>query len=70
MLESTYGDRRRESAQVAEDALINFVARTVAQGIALLPCFALGRAQEVIAILTRARHAGRLPRDLRIMVDG
>lgn len=70
VLESTYGDRRRDPADVAESELVEFVARTVPQGIALLPCFALGRAQEVIAILTQARRAGRLPGGLRIVVDG
>ena len=70
VLESTYGDRLRSPASVAEDELVNFVSDTIANGIALLPCFALGRAQEVVAILASARRAGRLPSDLKILVDG
>jgi len=70
VLESTYGDRPRPPAKDAEEELVNFVAQTVPQGIALLPCFALGRAQEVLAILTSARRAERLPSNLRIFVDG
>jgi Cft2 family RNA processing exonuclease len=70
VLESTYGDRRRPPASVAEGELVRFVADTVPRGIALLPCFALGRAQEVLAILRSARRAGHLPTDLKILVDG
>jgi Cft2 family RNA processing exonuclease len=71
VLESTYGDQpNREPLKTAQDSLVKFVADTVPNGIALLPCFALGRAQEVLAILTSARREGRLPRDLKIMVDG
>ena len=70
VLESTYGDRRRGPPIVAESELVEFVAGTVRDGIAVLPCFALGRAQEVLAILRSARRAGRLPGELRILVDG
>jgi Cft2 family RNA processing exonuclease len=70
VLESTYGDRPRPPVNEAEEQLVSFVAQTVPQGIALLPCFALGRAQEVLAILTSARRAGQLPSNLRIFVDG
>jgi Cft2 family RNA processing exonuclease len=70
VLEATYGDRPRPPAREAEEQLVSFVAQTVPRGIALLPCFALGRAQEVLAILTSGRRAGRLPSDLRIFVDG
>jgi Cft2 family RNA processing exonuclease/predicted nucleic acid-binding Zn-ribbon protein len=70
VLESTYGDRPRPPMSLAEDELVSFVGDTVARGIALLPCFALGRAQEVLAILKSARRAGRLPADLKILVDG
>jgi Cft2 family RNA processing exonuclease len=70
VLESTYGDRCRPAGSAAEDELIDFVGRTVTHGVALLPCFALGRAQEVLAILLSARRAGRLPAGLRILADG
>jgi Cft2 family RNA processing exonuclease len=71
VLESTYGAQpNREPLKTAQDSLVKFVADTVPGGVALLPCFALGRAQEVLAILTRARREGRLPRDLKILVDG
>lgn len=70
VLESTYGDRARDPLGMAESALIKFVCDTVQSGIALLPSFALGRAQEVLAILARARKDRVAPSDLRIVVDG
>lgn len=70
VLEATYGDRARPPANLAEDQLVEFVADSVRRGIALLPCFALGRAQEVLAILNSARRSNRLPADLKILVDG
>src|SRR5262249_54749534 len=70
ILESTYGDLNREPGAVAEKDLVTFVSQTITHGIALLPCFALGRAQEVLAILISARRAGRLPGNLKIVVDG
>ncbi len=70
VLESTYGDRLRGPLDVAEASLVKFVRDTVQNGIALLPSFALGRAQEVLAILARARKSRELPGGLRIVVDG
>jgi Cft2 family RNA processing exonuclease len=70
VLESTYGYRRRSPLSGAQRDLVDFVKSTVPQGIALLPCFALGRAQEVVAILKSARRAGELPRELVIFTDG
>jgi len=70
VLESTYGDRPRDSLGGAEASLVRFVRDTVRNGIALLPSFALGRAQEVLAILARARKNRELPSELRIVVDG
>lgn len=70
VLESTYGATSRPQPSVAEGELISFVSQTITHGIALLPCFALGRAQEVLAILKSARRAGRLPHDLKVLTDG
>lgn len=70
VLESTYGNRSRDPIAVAKEQLVRFVRDTVTDGVALLPSFALGRAQEVLVILARAREARELPRDLRILVDG
>jgi Cft2 family RNA processing exonuclease len=70
VLESTYGASSRPQPSVAEGELVSFVSQTITHGIALLPCFALGRAQEVLAILKSARRAGRLPHNLKVLTDG
>ena len=70
VLESTYGNRPRDPADDQQRTLIEFVRRTTEHGTAILPCFALGRAQEVLSLLQRARAAGELDRSTTIWVDG
>lgn len=70
VLESTYGDRVREPAEDQRRALVEFVKRTTENGTAILPCFALGRGQEVLQILLQARKRGELDRAVSIWVDG
>lgn len=61
IVESTYGDRRHPTDDVA-DQLATIVADTVARGGALIvPAFAVGRAQHLLHLLARLRAAGRLP---------
>jgi predicted metal-dependent RNase len=50
--------------------LVSFVQRATQQGTALLPCFALGRGQEVLRILLDARGAGVIDSDVTFWVDG
>lgn len=69
VLESTYGDRNRDDDN-ARLELVEFVKKTIEHGTALLPCFALGRGQEVLQILLKAKKAGDLPDSLEIWVDG
>lgn len=55
LLESTYGNRAHTNRSEEKDDFVRAIYRTVeAGGVALLPCFALGRAQEVLAILAQA----------------
>ena len=69
VLESTYGDRTHPPDDETERALIEIVERTVARGGRLLvPAFAVGRTQELVATLHRLIEAKRLP-DLPIVVD-
>jgi len=50
VLESTYGDRTHTPAEETEKALIEIVNRTVERGGRIIvPSFALGRAQEMVA---------------------
>ncbi len=60
--EGTYGDAIHANRKEQERALVATVARVVGrEGRALLPAFAVGRAQEVALILRAARTAGELP---------
>ncbi|MEW6423242.1 MAG: MBL fold metallo-hydrolase [Bacillota bacterium] len=70
VLEATYGNRLHANRQREEKGLAEAVAQTVAAGgHALVPAFALGRAQEVILLLQAFQQAGRVPK-FPIWVDG
>ena len=69
VLESTYGNRLHPSADETERLLVEAVERTAARGgRVLVPAFAVGRTQELVATLHRLCEAGRI-RDLPIFVD-
>jgi Cft2 family RNA processing exonuclease len=69
VLESTYGGRTRPPG-VAQSELVEFVRRATENGTAILPCFALGRGQEVLELLLAARERGDLDSSIAIWVDG
>jgi metallo-beta-lactamase family protein len=69
VLESTYGDRLHPTAAETERGLIEIVNRTAARGGRLLvPSFAVGRAQEMVATLHGLIGQGRVTA-LPIFVD-
>ena len=69
VLESTYGDRTHPPEDQTERELIEVIQRTAARGGRLMvPAFAVGRTQELVATLHRLCDAGRIP-DLPIFVD-
>lgn len=69
VLESTYGDRLHPKADVNEQLLADAIQRTVGRGgRVLVPAFAVGRAQELVATLHRLIGEGRVP-DVPIFVD-
>jgi metallo-beta-lactamase family protein len=60
VVESTYGDRVH-AALNPEDELAEMFARTFARGgIVVMPCFAVGRAQEVLYYIARLKETGRM----------
>jgi Cft2 family RNA processing exonuclease len=60
--ESTYGGRLHANRAVQERKLVEAVAQTLAtDGKVLIPAFALGRAQEVLLILSEHQRRGQLP---------
>jgi len=68
-MESTYGDRLHEGAKQTEDGLAAAVSRTAGRGGRLIvPAFAVGRTQELVATLHALIEAKRIP-DLPIFVD-
>jgi metallo-beta-lactamase family protein len=69
VVESTYGDRLHEDPEVTERLLAETIARTAARGgRVLVPAFAVGRAQELVATLHELIGQRRIP-DLPIFVD-
>ncbi len=70
ILESTYGDSVHPPRQEEERQLIRSVTDVVqAGGVALVPSFALGRAQEVILTLRQAQQVNEIPA-FPIFADG
>ncbi|RYL88143.1 MBL fold metallo-hydrolase [Sporolactobacillus sp. THM19-2] len=70
IIESTYGNREHSDRNTEEKRLADNVAEVIAGGgFALIPAFALGRAQEVLLILQDYMDRGLIPR-FPIYVDG
>jgi metallo-beta-lactamase family protein len=69
VLESTYGDRLHAGAAESERELAETVRRTASRGGRLLvPAFAVGRTQELVATFHALCERGEVP-DLPIFVD-
>jgi len=61
VVESTYGDRLHDALN-PEDELADVFARTFARGgVVVMPCFAVGRTQEILYYIARLKEAGRMP---------
>ena len=70
VLESTYGDKRRATLAEQQRDLVQFVSQTITSGGSIiLPCFGLGRGQEVALLLARAMEKGELQR-VSVWIDG
>lgn len=70
VMESTYGNRMHTDRNTEEKRLAEQVAATIENGgFALVPAFALGRAQEVLLILQDYMEKGLIP-SFPIYVDG
>jgi len=70
VLESTYGARLHPNRQNEEQRLAQSVAEGLANGgHVLIPCFGLGRGQEILLLLQAAQEQGQIP-DFPIYVDG
>ncbi len=70
VLESTYGDVSRPPLIDQHRDLVQFVSQTLDRGgSVILPCFALGRGQEVALVLAQAMERGEL-QQVSVWVDG
>ena len=62
IMESTYGDRLHGPIGRAEDKLADVVNRTANRGGKIIvPCFAVGRTQQVVLMLHQLMEANRIP---------
>ena len=69
IMESTYGDRLHPPIGHAEDKLADIVNRTAARGGKIIvPCFAVGRTQQVVLMLHQLMDAKRIP-SIAMFVD-
>jgi metallo-beta-lactamase family protein len=63
VVESTYGNREHAPHDVAIDELVAAIAEVAAaDGVMLIPAFAIGRTQELIWVLDDLVREGRIPR--------
>jgi metallo-beta-lactamase family protein len=69
IMESTYGDRRRVESMDRTEALCQVVSETAGRGgKVIIPAFAVGRTQEILARLNDLVESGRLP-GIPVFVD-
>jgi len=70
VLEATYGSRLHPNRQAEEQRLAQAVAEGLTRGgHVLIPCFGLGRGQEILLLLQAAQEQGQIP-EFPIYVDG
>ena len=69
IMESTYGDRFHKPVADVAETLADVVNRTAGRGGKIIvPCFAVGRTQQLVMILHQLIHAHRIP-SIPIFVD-
>lgn len=68
--ESTYGDRKHQVIEDAENELLDIIENTCVQkkGKLIIPAFSVDRTQEIIYILDKAVNEGRMP-NIKVFVD-
>ena len=53
IIESTYGSRNHPDRKKTEEEFLDLVEEKIKHGPVILPCFAVGRAQEILILLSR-----------------
>jgi metallo-beta-lactamase family protein len=69
IMESTYGDRLREKGDVTEEMAMAINDTIMNGGNVLVPCFAVGRAHEVIHLVYRLKQQKAIPPILPVYLD-
>jgi metallo-beta-lactamase family protein len=70
LMETTYGGRRHKDLVASIDELVEVINEAWrAGGKVLIPSFAVERTQELIVLITRAWHEGRIPRGMPVILD-
>lgn len=70
VMESTYGDRDHRSLEASVEEFHDAIRQTIAcGGNAVVPTFALERAQELLFFLRDGMASGAVPRSLRVFLD-
>lgn len=70
LMESTYGNATQLPREEAEARFVDVINRTLQRkGKVLIPTLAVGRAQEVLAILAAAMDEGKIP-DVPVYIEG
>jgi len=69
LIESTYGDRTHPQEDLAQELLPALLRVANRGGTAVLPVFAVGRAQAVLHTIGQLKQAGDLPHHLPVYLD-
>jgi metallo-beta-lactamase family protein len=68
-MESTYGDRLHETGDVGQELALIINDTIFKGGNILIPCFAVGRAQELIHLLYKLKQEKTIPSPVPVFLD-
>ena len=69
LVESTYGDRTHPPGNVLDELAPALARLTARGGVAVVPVFAVGRAQTVLHAIAQLKLQGKVPRSLPVYLD-
>ena len=69
IIESTYGDREHPDEDVQAELLPALQRLVKRGGVAVIPVFAVGRAQALLHAIAELKHRGELPTSLPVFLD-
>ncbi|QHS55306.1 MBL fold metallo-hydrolase [Mucilaginibacter sp. 14171R-50] len=69
IMETTYGDRLHSAADTAQEMAMLINDTLFNKGNILIPCFAVGRAQEVMHLIYRLKMQNIIPRTVPVYLD-